>query len=89
MKEKKTEKPMATKRKLGEEKLTARYKKVRGHCHLTGRQLEAAHQACKFNIEKVQFSFIPNVFHLFSIYDSRLLFKILMNLRPEGQKNIR
>ena len=51
------------------------YKKVRAHCHLTGKYRGAAHSICnlKFRLPK----FYPIIFHNLSGYDSHLFIKNL------------
>ena len=74
--EENNEKLMATKLKLCEGKFTAGYKKIRGRCHITGRHMEAAHQACKVNVESGQLSFMSNIsiFSVIMTHDSFLNF---------------
>ena len=52
-----------------------KYKKVRDHCHFTGRYRGAAHNKC--NLEYKKPKFIPVVFHNLSGYDSHLFIKNL------------
>ena len=57
---------------LGDDK---NYRKVRDHCHLTGKYRGAAHSICnlKYKIPK----FVPVIFHNLSGYDSHLFIKNL------------
>ena len=50
-------------------------KKVRDHCHLTGKYRGAAHNNCNLQYRKPKF--IPVVFHNLSGYDSHLFIKNL------------
>ena len=50
-------------------------KKVRDHCHFTGRYRGAAHNSCNLKYRKP--NFIPVVFHNLSGYDSHLFIKNL------------
>ena len=58
-----------------EDKDDKNYKKVRNHCHLTGKYRGAAHSICnlKYKIPK----FYPVIFHNLSGYDSHLFIKNL------------
>ena len=51
------------------------YKKVRDHCHFTGKYRGAAHNKCNLQYKKPKF--IPVVFHNLSGYDSHLFIKNL------------
>ena len=50
-------------------------KKVRDHCHFTGRYRGAAHNKCNLKYKKLNFT--PVVFHNLSGYDSHLFIKNL------------
>ena len=50
-------------------------KKVRDHCHFTGRYRGAAHNKCNLTYRKPNFT--PVVFHNLSSYDSHLFIKNL------------
>ena len=50
-------------------------KKVRDHCHFTGRYRRAAHNKCNLDYKKPNFT--PVVFHNLSGYDSHLFIKNL------------
>ena len=52
-----------------------KYKKVRDHCHFTGRYRGAAHNECNLKYRKPNFT--PVVFHNLSNYDSHLFIKTL------------
>ena len=54
-------------------------KKVRDHCHFTGRYRGAAHNKCNLDYKKPNFT--PVVFHNLSGYDSHLSIKILVLVR--------
>ena len=60
-------------------------KKVRDHCHLTGKYRGAAHEICNIKVKKQQSNFIPVMFHNFSNYDCHLFFKTLES-RSKSQK---
>ncbi|XP_020608918.1 uncharacterized protein LOC110047502 [Orbicella faveolata] len=51
------------------------YKKVRDHCHLTGKYRGAAHNKCNLNYRLPKF--FPIIFHNLSGYDSHLFIKNL------------
>ena len=51
------------------------YKKVRDHCHLTGRYRGAAHSVCNLKIRRP--NYIPIVFHNLEGYDSHVFVKSL------------
>ena len=56
-------------------------KKVRDHCHFTGRYRGAAHNSCNLNYKKPKFT--PVVFHNLSGYDSHLFIKKILVLAKE------
>ena len=49
--------------------------KIKDHCHLTGKYRGPAHSECNINETQEQSSFIPFIFHNFSIYDCHMFFK--------------
>ena len=59
----------------GEFKEDDKNKKVRDHCHFTGRYRGAAHNSCNLKYRKPNFT--PVVFHNLSGYDSHLFIKNL------------
>ena len=52
--------------------------KVRGHCHLTGKNRGAAHSKGNINVTQDKSNFIPFIFHNFSNYDCHMFFKRLV-----------
>ena len=52
-------------------------KKVRDHCHLTGKYRGAAHNKCNINYKITKD--IPVVFHNGSLYDNHFIIKELVN----------
>lgn len=54
---------------------SAKDKKVRDHCHLTGRFRGAAHEGCNVNFKDARF--IPVIFHNLTGYDSHFIVKEL------------
>ena len=60
--------------------------KVRDHCHLTGKYRGPAHSICNIIITQDQSNFIPFIFHNFSNYDSRMLFKKLVDKKKDKVK---
>ena len=52
-----------------------KYKKVRDHCHLTGKYRGAAHSVCNLKIRRP--NYIPIVFHNLEGYDSHMFVKSL------------
>ena len=52
-----------------------REKKVRDHCHFTGKKSGAAHVKCNLQFKKPKFT--PVIFHNLSGYDSHLFVKNL------------
>ena len=61
-------------------------KKIRDHCHLTGRYCGAAHEICSIFVKKQQSNFIPVMFQNFSNYDCHLFLKTLLS-KSKSQKN--
>lgn len=55
-------------------------KKCMDHCHLSGKFRGASHNKCNLNFQDKKF--IPCLFHNFSRYDQRFLFKALANCYP-------
>ena len=47
-------------------------KKIRGHCHVTGRFRDAAHGSCNINLQLTKK--IPVIFYNLRGYDSHLIF---------------
>ena len=63
-----------------QKEIKEREKKVRDHCHLTGKYRGAAHNKCNLQFKKPKFT--PVIFHNLSGYDSHLFVKNLG--RTEG-----
>ena len=59
-------------------------KKVRDHCHLTGKYRGSAHEKCNINVRQKNSSFIPFLFHNFSNYGCHLFFKTLIDRKPDN-----
>ena len=62
------------------------FDKVRDHCHLTGKYRRPAHNFRSINVTYKQNNIIPFVFHTFSIYDCRELFKRLVDIKIDEVK---
>ena len=60
--------------------------KVRDHCHLTGKYRGPAHSKCNINVTQDQSSFVPFLFHNFSIFDCHMFFKKLVDLKNDKVK---
>ena len=60
---------------------------VEDHCHLTGRSRGLAYNNCTLNTRKAHTSFVPILFHNFSVYDCHLIFEKLVNMATA--KNIK
>ena len=52
--------------------------KLRDHCHFTGKYRRPAHSKCNINVTQDHSTFIPFMFHNFSIYDCHIFFKKLV-----------
>ena len=63
------------KKKKIKEKDEDRWKKVRDHCHFSGRYRGAAHNKCNLKFRKP--NFLPVFFHNLSGYDTHLFVKNL------------
>ena len=59
-------------------------KRVRDHCHLTGKNRGLAHKKGNFNATQKQSNFIPFVFHNLSSYDCHPFFKKLVDKRNDN-----
>ena len=57
--------------------------RVRDHCRLTGKYTRPAHSKCNNIVKQKQSSFIPFIFHNFSIYVSHIVFKRLFDEKNE------
>ena len=53
---------------------------VKDHCHLTGIFRGLAHNNCNLNTRKARTSFVPILFHKFSVYDCHLIFEKIVNM---------
>ena len=58
--------------------------KVRDYCHLTGKYRGTAHEKCNINAKQTQSNFKPFMFHNFSNYYCQLIFKTLIDRKPDG-----
>ena len=61
--------------------------KVGDHCHLTGKYRGSAHNKCDNIVTEQQNVFVPFIFHVFSNYDSHLIFKNLVDKKNRKVKN--
>ena len=60
--------------------------KVRDHCHLTGKYRRPAHNICNINVTQDQSTFLPFIFHNFSIYDCHMFFKNVIDEKNDKVK---
>ena len=60
--------------------------KVLDQCHLTGKYRGPAQTTCNINGKQKDSSFIPIVFHKFSIYDCHMLFTRLVDIKKDKAK---
>ena len=60
--------------------------KVRDHCHLTGNYRGPAHSIFIFNVIQNQSIFIPFIIYNFSVYDSHMFFKKLVDKKIDKVK---
>ena len=58
-------------------------KKVRDHCHLTGKYRGPAHNICSINVTQDQSNFKPDIFQSFSNYDCHLFSNNLVDKKKD------
>ena len=60
--------------------------KVRGHCHLRGKNKSPAHIKCNINVTQDKSSIIPFIFHIFINYDCHMFFRKLVDRKNDKVK---